>query len=85
MVLPLEPERTLAVFDWYLPEKELGGEAARKSVAFSDEIQAEDIAICEVVQKNLHSRSYFSGRYSVKQEKGVHAFHRMYRELMPGA
>lgn len=85
IVLPLEPERTLAIFEWYLPEKDLGSEAARKSVAFSDEIQAEDIAICEIVQKNLRSRSYTSGRYSVKQEKGVHAFHRMYRELMPGA
>ena len=85
IILPLEPERTLAIFEWYLPERELGGEAARKSVAFSDEIQMEDVAICEIVQKNLHSRSYSSGRYSVKQEKGVHAFHRMYRELMPGA
>jgi phenylpropionate dioxygenase-like ring-hydroxylating dioxygenase large terminal subunit len=85
MILPLEPERTLAIFEWYLPEKDLGSEAAQKSVAFSDEIQREDIAICEIVQKNLHSRSYSSGRYSVKQEKGVHAFHRMYRELMPGA
>jgi choline monooxygenase len=85
MILPLEPERTLAIFEWYLPKKALGSEAARKSVAFSDEIQGEDIAICEVVQKNLHSRSYTSGRYSVKQEKGVHAFHRIYRELMPGA
>jgi choline monooxygenase len=83
VILPLEPERTLAIFEWYLPEKDLGSEAARKSVAFSDEIQMEDIAICEIVQKNLHSRSYHSGRYSVKQEKGVHAFHRMYRELMP--
>jgi choline monooxygenase len=85
IVLPLEPERTLAIFEWYLPEKDLDSETARKSVAFSDEIQMEDIAICEVVQKNLHSRSYSSGRYSVKQEKGVHAFHSMYRELMPGA
>jgi len=84
IILPLEPERTLAIFEWYLPEEDLGSEAARKSVAFSDEIQMEDIAICEIVQKNLHSRSYHSGRYSVKQEKGVHAFHRMYRELMPG-
>ena len=67
----------------YLPEEDLGSEAARKAVAFSDEIQAEDVSICEIVQKNLHSRSYHSGRYSVKQEKGVHAFHQMYRELMP--
>jgi hypothetical protein len=36
-----------------------------------------------MVQKNLHSRSYHRGRYSVKQGKAVHAFHPMYRELMP--
>ena len=85
IILPLAPERTLAIFEWYLPEMDLGGEAARKATEFSDEIQLEDSAICEIVQKNLHSRSYHSGRYSVKQEKGVHAFHQMYRELMPGS
>jgi choline monooxygenase len=84
IILPLSPERTLAIFEWYLPEKDLGSETARKAVAFSDEIQAEDVSICEIVQKNLHSSSYLSGRYSVKQEKGLHAFHQMYRELMPG-
>jgi choline monooxygenase len=84
IILPLSPERTLAIFEWYLPEKDLGSESARKAVAFSDEIQAEDVSICEIVQKNLHSSSYLSGRYSVKQEKGLHAFHQMYRELMPG-
>jgi choline monooxygenase len=67
-----------------LPEKDLDSEVAQKALAFSDEIQVEDVGICEIVQKNLHSRSYHSGRYSVKQEKGVHAFHQIYRELMPG-
>jgi choline monooxygenase len=83
IILPLGPERTRAIFEWYLPEKDLGSEAASKALAFSDQIQAEDVKICEIVQKNLHSRSYHCGRYSVKQEKGVHAFHQMYRELMP--
>src|SRR6266481_5481178 len=83
IILPLGPERTVAIFEWYLPERDLGSEAARKALAFSDQIQAEDVSICEIVQRNLHSRSYHSGRYSVKQEKGVHAFHQMYRELMP--
>jgi choline monooxygenase len=82
IVLPLESERTLAIFEWYLPEKELGSQAAKDSVRFSDEIQIEDVSICERVQKNLHSRSYERGRYSIKQEKGVHAFHRMYAEVM---
>jgi choline monooxygenase len=54
-------------------------------VEFSDQIQIEDVAICETVQKNLRSRSYSRGRYSVKQEKGLHAFHRTYSEVMQGA
>ena len=82
IVLPLEPERTLAIFEWYLPEKDHASPAAEAAVEFSDQIQIEDIAICEVVQRNLRSRSYSRGRYSVKQEGGVHAFHRMYAEIM---
>jgi choline monooxygenase len=84
IVLPVDPERSLAIFEWYLPEKDHGGPAAKASVEFSDQIQLEDVAICEAVQKNLRSRSYSRGRFSVKQEKGVYAFHRMYGEFMGG-
>ena len=65
-----------------MPEKDLASAAARAAVEFSDQIQNEDVGICETVQKNLGSRSYQRGRYSIKQEKGVHAFHRMYAEVM---
>ena len=82
IILPLEAERTLAIFEWYLPEKEHATPAAKSSVEFSDQIQIEDVAICEAVQKNLRSRSYSRGRFSAKQEKGVHAFHRMYATAM---
>jgi choline monooxygenase len=82
IVLPLGAGRSLAVFEWYVPEEDLGSKAASDSVEFSEQIQIEDVAICETVQKNLHSRSYERGRYSVKQEKGVHAFHRMYADAM---
>jgi len=82
IVLPVEPERSLAIFEWYLPEKEHSSAAAKASVEFSDQIQIEDVAICEAVQKNLRSRSYVRGRFSANQEKGVHAFHRMYAESM---
>ena len=84
VVLPLEPGRSAVIFEWYVPEELFGSETARHAVAFSDEIQAEDAAICETVQKNLASRSYDRGRYSVKQEKGVHAFHRRYAAAMGG-
>jgi choline monooxygenase len=82
VVLPVAPGRSLAVFEWYLPEKDHSSSAAKASVEFSDQIQVEDVGICERVQKNLRSRSYSRGRFSVKQEKGVHAFHRMYAEAM---
>lgn len=82
IVLPIEPERTLAIFEWYLPESVQASPSAKASVEFSHQIQIEDVAICETVQKNLRSRSYSRGRFSVKQEKGVHAFHRMYAQTM---
>jgi len=82
VVLPLSPERSIAIFEWYLPEKDHSTPAAKAAVEFSHQIQIEDIAICETVQKNLHSRSYSRGRFSVKQEQGVHAFHRAYAEAM---
>ncbi len=82
IVLPLGTDRSRAIFEWYLPEEAFDSKTARDSVEFSDQIQIEDIAICETVQKNLHSRSYERGRYSAKQEQGVHAFHRMYAETM---
>jgi choline monooxygenase len=82
IVLPVEAERSLAIFEWYLPEQDHGAPAAKASVEFSHQIQKEDVGICETVQKNLRSRSYSRGRFSVKQEKGVHAFHRMYGEFM---
>jgi choline monooxygenase len=82
IVLPISSERSRAIFEWYLPERDHTTPAAKASVEFSHQIQVEDVAICETVQKNLHSRSYSRGRFSVKQEKGVHAFHRMYAEAM---
>ena len=82
IVLPIAADRSLAIFEWYLPEMDWGSDTAWKSVEFSDQTQIEDVAICETVQKNLHSRSYQHGRYSITQEKGVHAFHRMYAEAM---
>jgi phenylpropionate dioxygenase-like ring-hydroxylating dioxygenase large terminal subunit len=82
LVLPVAPERSLAIFEWYLPEKDHGSSAAKASVEFSEQIQLEDVTICEKVQKNLRSRSYSRGRFSVQQEKGVHAFHRIYAETM---
>jgi choline monooxygenase len=82
IVVPIEPERSLAIFEWYLPENSHASAAAKASVEFSHQIQIEDMAICEAVQRNLRSRSYSRGRFSIKHERGVHAFHRMFAGIM---
>ncbi|MGH9650317.1 MAG: aromatic ring-hydroxylating oxygenase subunit alpha, partial [Terriglobales bacterium] len=82
IVVPLGPEQTLAVFEWYVVPELMSSEAAQAGVRFSHQIQLEDGDICERVQRNLRSRSYQRGRFSVGQEKGVHHFHRLYAEWM---
>jgi len=47
-----------------------------------EEYQLEDIRICEAVQKGLGSRTYSSGRYSVRRENGVHHFHGLLARFM---
>ena len=77
LIVPLGAERTLTVFEWYFrdAENQEVQERVRRTIDFSDEIQIEDIRICEDVQRGLRSRNYTSGRYSVKRENGVHHFH----------
>ena len=84
LILPLGPDRTLTVFEWYFKNPELPDvqDAVKKTIEFSDEIQIEDIAICDAVQRGLRSRTYNSGRYSVKRENGVHHFHGLIAEFL---
>jgi choline monooxygenase len=72
IIVPLGPEKTLTIFEWFGY-----GDAgvAKETIDFSDEIQQEDIRICESVQRGLRSRFYDRGRFSVKRENGVHHFH----------
>ena len=76
LVLPLGTDRTLVIFDFYFGP-DFDDERARQSVAVSDRIQDEDVAICEAVQRGLRSRAYRAGRLSVRREAGEHLFHRL--------
>jgi choline monooxygenase len=82
IVLPLGHQKCVAIFLWFFEEQRLKTDAPETTYKFSDEIQLEDGHICEVVQRNLRSQSYDRGRYSVKQEKSLHHFHRMYLSSM---
>ncbi len=79
IVLPLSHDRTLTIFEWYFeqPGSGAGWESMQQAIAFSDQVQREDMALCEAVQRGLTSRAYHQGRFSVKRENGVHHFHQL--------
>lgn len=84
LILPLGHDRTLTIFEWFFHEPTAPGmaEKIKRTIALSDEVQAEDIRVCELVQKGLWSVAYDRGRYSVKRENGVHHFHSLWYEFM---
>ena len=77
-VRPITLNRTEVIFDFYFADV---SEAARErnlaSVNVGDQIQREDLDICESVQRGLNSRAYEAGRLSVRREAGEHLFHRL--------
>jgi choline monooxygenase len=78
LVVPRGLSRTEVIFDFYF--NDISEEARSEnlaSIAISEEIQNEDVAICSSVQKGLASRAYDTGRLSVRREAGEHLFHRL--------
>ena len=84
IIVPLSPEKTLTIFEWYFNDaaSEKVRERARKAIEFSEIVQQEDMHICEAVQRGLNSSLYDRGRYAVKRENGVHHFHMLLSEFL---
>lgn len=79
VVLPLGPNRCRVIFDFFFADTDGAGrhESIEESIAVAEQIQQEDNAICEDVQRGLASRSYSTGRFSVRREAAGYNFHRL--------
>ncbi|HEY1262362.1 MAG TPA: aromatic ring-hydroxylating dioxygenase subunit alpha [Terriglobales bacterium] len=78
LVLPLDVDHCRVVFDFYFSDVSAAAQAYnRQSVEVSDQVQGEDLGICEAVQRGLKSRAYGAGRLSLRREAGEHLFHRL--------
>jgi len=84
LIVPLSAEKTLTIFEWFFHDVDQPETKGRieKAIAFSDEVQQEDILLCTNVQRGLRSSTYDRGRYSVKRENGVHHFHMLLSEFL---
>ena len=78
-ILPLGPGRCRVEFDYYYAQDEAAQKRIDADQSFSDEVQQEDIDICEAVQKGLASGYYEPGRLCPKREGGVWHFHNLLR------
>ena len=77
-VVPLSPSETLVGIAWFATDPEAFRPTFEaRGLAFSEQVQHEDMAICESVQRGLGSRFYGQGRFSPKQEPAVHRFHQL--------
>jgi choline monooxygenase len=78
LVLPLAVDKCAVIFDYYFAEIGPAAEQHhRESIAVSETVQDEDMAICDSVQRGLGSRAYLAGRLSVRRESGEHLFHKL--------
>ena len=85
LVVPTGPDSCRVTYEFYFEDV---GAAARahieQSINVAEQIQFEDARICEAVQRGLASRSFEAGRYSVRREAAVHAFHRLLARFLGG-
>ena len=78
LVVPLAVDKCAVIFDYYFADISHAADTHnRQSIAVSEKVQDEDMAICDSVQRGLNSRAYVAGRLSVRREAGEHLFHRL--------
>lgn len=78
-IVPTGPDQCLTIFDYYF----LPGTPAdfiKKSIQASEQVQIEDVQICESVQRGLNSSGYNVGRYAPRLEGGEYLFHSLLKE-----
>jgi choline monooxygenase len=79
IILPVAPDRTLAVYDFFFEE---GMQEADAMVAFIHQVQREDIIICESVQRGLSSGFHDQGKLMLQFENGIQHFQRLVFEAL---
>jgi choline monooxygenase len=83
LVLPEGTDACRVIFDYYFLQ-DASTTFTEQSTAVAHQVQEEDIGVCEEVQRGLRSRSYDTGRFSVRREAGGYHFHRLLARWLHG-
>ena len=76
LFLPLGPDHTIALYD-YLFADEVRERETDDFVRFIDQVQEEDVALCESVQRGMRSGFYDGGRLMLARERALRHFQRL--------
>jgi choline monooxygenase len=81
LIVPVGQSKTKIIFDYFYAntDSDQTKSLIEQDQSFSDEVQQEDITICEQVQLGLLSGSYQSGPLCIKRESGVLHFQNLVR------
>ena len=82
--VPLAHDRTLARYDYYFADA-VSDEELAEFVGFVDQVQREDIVLCESVQRGLSSGFYDRGRLIAGREDGLRHFQALVQHALAGA
>jgi phenylpropionate dioxygenase-like ring-hydroxylating dioxygenase large terminal subunit len=81
--VPLAPDRTLARYHYYFADA-VSDEELAEFIRFIDQVQREDIVLCESVQRGLTSGFYDRGRLIEGREDGLRHFQRLVHGALAG-
>jgi choline monooxygenase len=81
--LPADEHRTRAVFEYFFAD-EVADEDVRELVAFVDQVQREDVVLCESVQRGLRSGRVRQGKLMLSHERGLQHFQRLVHDALAG-
>jgi choline monooxygenase len=76
LFLPIAPDRTRAIFEYCFVEG-VGEEEERDFVRFIEQVQVEDIVLCEAVQRGLSTGFFDQGKLMLRQERALQHFQRL--------
>lgn len=83
LFLPLAPDRTLAIYEYCFADA-VGAREEADFVAFIEQVQVEDVVLCESVQRGLATGYLERGKLMLRQERALRHFQRLVARFLDG-
>ena len=76
LFLPIDVNRTVAIYEYCFVD-EVASAEEEDFVRFIDQVQDEDVVLCESVQRGLSSGYFDQGRLMLRREKALRHFQQL--------